>query len=166
MSDVSAIRCLHIRDEDRRAWGRAATGRNEERILRRRPDSNWGIELLQSSALPLGYVALSRDTGFLCGDCVAGGAYVRLHTAPPRHLASRKNPASSCVEVFRMSVGRFDLFYIFLWSGWRESNPRVNLGKVAGYHYITPASGEGFVSPQWRAGPRGSSCGCYASSAE
>ncbi len=24
-------------------------------------------------------------------------------------------------------------------SGWRESNPRVNLGKVAGYHYITPA---------------------------
>ena len=114
MSDVSAIRCLHIRDEDRRAWGRAATGRNEERILRRRPDSNWGIELLQSSALPLGYVALSRDTGFLCGDCVAGGAYVRLHTAPPRHLASRKNPASSCVEVFRMSVGRFDLFYIFL----------------------------------------------------
>src|SRR5665213_969838 len=25
------------------------------------------------------------------------------------------------------------------WSGWRESNPRVNLGKVAGYHYITPA---------------------------
>ncbi len=26
-------------------------------------------------------------------------------------------------------------------SGWRESNPRVNLGKVAGYHYITPAPG-------------------------
>src|SRR5665213_2190977 len=25
------------------------------------------------------------------------------------------------------------------WSGWRESNPRVNLGKVAGCHYITPA---------------------------
>ena len=43
------------------------------------------MELLQSSALPLGYVARRR------------------------------------------------------WSGWRESNPRVNLGKVAGYHYITPA---------------------------
>src|SRR5580658_6853402 len=53
------------------------------RITRRRPDSNWGIRLLQSPALPLGYVAG--------------------------------------------------------WSGWRESNPRVNLGKVAGYHYITPA---------------------------
>ena len=26
-----------------------------------------------------------------------------------------------------------------VWSGWRESNPRINLGKVAGYHYITPA---------------------------
>src|SRR5581483_12179210 len=25
------------------------------------------------------------------------------------------------------------------WSGWRESNSRINLGKVAGYHYITPA---------------------------
>src|SRR5664279_2066142 len=25
------------------------------------------------------------------------------------------------------------------WGGWRESNPRVNLGKVAGCHYITPA---------------------------
>jgi hypothetical protein len=24
-------------------------------------------------------------------------------------------------------------------SGWRESNPRVDLGKVTGYHYITPA---------------------------
>jgi hypothetical protein len=45
------------------------------------------MELLQSSALPLGYVARRR------------------------------------------------------WSGWRESNPRVNLGKVAGYHYITPAPG-------------------------
>src|SRR3981081_3926323 len=28
------------------------------------------------------------------------------------------------------------------WSGWRESNSRINLGKVAGYHYITPAPGE------------------------
>src|SRR5579875_1534760 len=27
-----------------------------------------------------------------------------------------------------------------VWSGWRESNPRINLGKVAGYHYITPAA--------------------------
>lgn len=26
-------------------------------------------------------------------------------------------------------------------SGWRESNPRVDLGKVTGYHYITPAHG-------------------------
>jgi Protein of unknown function (DUF4239) len=42
------------------------------------------VELLQSSALPLGYVA-------------------EMH------------------------------------SGWRESNPRVDLGKVTGYHYITPA---------------------------
>src|SRR6185312_17008818 len=25
------------------------------------------------------------------------------------------------------------------WSGWRVSNPRVDLGKVTGYHYITPA---------------------------
>jgi hypothetical protein len=25
------------------------------------------------------------------------------------------------------------------WSGWRESNPRVQLGKLTGYHYITPA---------------------------
>ena len=24
-------------------------------------------------------------------------------------------------------------------SGWRESNPHENLGKVPGYHYITPA---------------------------
>ena len=59
--------------------------------MRRRPDSNWGIELLQSSALPLGYVALA--------------------------------------------------------SGWRESNPRVDLGKVTGYHYITPA-GAAFGSPR------------------
>src|ERR1700736_4067776 len=29
------------------------------------------------------------------------------------------------------------------WSGWRESNSRINLGKVAGCHYITPAPGEG-----------------------
>ncbi len=27
---------------------------------RRHPDSNWGIELLQSSALPLGYAALCK----------------------------------------------------------------------------------------------------------
>src|SRR5580658_9658491 len=33
------------------------------------------------------------------------------------------------------------------WSGWRESNPRVNLGKVAGYHYITPAPDEGRPLP-------------------
>ena len=59
--------------------------------MRRRPDSNWGIELLQSSALPLGYVALA--------------------------------------------------------SGWRESNPRVDLGKVTGYHYITPARWAAFGSP-------------------
>jgi hypothetical protein len=25
------------------------------------------------------------------------------------------------------------------WSGWRESNPHMDLGKVLGYHYITPA---------------------------
>ena len=29
------------------------------------------------------------------------------------------------------------------WSGWRESNSRIDLGKVTGYHYITPAPGEG-----------------------
>src|ERR1700738_1965349 len=28
------------------------------------------------------------------------------------------------------------------WSGWGESNSRLNLGKGAGYHYITPAPGE------------------------
>src|SRR5271169_2900665 len=28
------------------------------------------------------------------------------------------------------------------WSGWRESNPRIDLGKVTGYHYITPAGCE------------------------
>jgi polyisoprenoid-binding protein YceI len=33
-------------------------------------------------------------------------------------------------------------------SGWRESNPRVNLGKVAGYHYITPALTSPFGSPR------------------
>jgi hypothetical protein len=31
-------------------------------------------------------------------------------------------------------------------SGWRESNPRVNLGKVAGYHYITPARWIGCIA--------------------
>src|ERR1700722_13636415 len=35
----------------------AETRRGSE--TRRRPDSNWGIELLQSPALPLGYVAVS-----------------------------------------------------------------------------------------------------------
>src|SRR5947209_7037630 len=39
-------------------------------------------------------------------------------------------------------------------SGWRESNPRINLGKVAGYHYITPApDGRTFSTPRcepWR----------------
>ena len=52
------------------------------------PRLELGMELLQSSALPLGYVAVPS---------------------------------------------------IVSWSGWRESNPRVNLGKVAGCHYITPA---------------------------
>jgi Protein of unknown function (DUF4239) len=33
------------------------------------------------------------------------------------------------------------LGYVAGWSGRRESNPRINLGKVAGYHYITPAQG-------------------------
>lgn len=31
------------------------------------------------------------------------------------------------------------LGYVAANSGWRESNPRVDLGKVTGYHYITPA---------------------------
>ncbi len=39
-------------------------------------------------------------------------------------------------------------------SGWRESNPRVNLGKVAGCHYITPAhAGRGPRSPRSRPAP-------------
>src|SRR5580704_10767246 len=38
-------------------------------------------------------------------------------------------------------------------SGWRESNPRVNLGKVAGYHYITPALTSPFGSPRRRSLP-------------
>ena len=33
------------------------------------------------------------------------------------------------------------LGYVAANSGWRESNPRVDLGKVTGYHYITPARG-------------------------
>ena len=28
------------------------------------------------------------------------------------------------------------------WSGIRESNPRLHLGKVAYYHYTNPADGE------------------------
>jgi hypothetical protein len=28
---------------------------------RRHPDLNWGIEVLQTSALPLGYAAISQD---------------------------------------------------------------------------------------------------------
>jgi hypothetical protein len=35
-------------------------------------------------------------------------------------------------------------------SGWRESNPRVNLGKVAGYHYITPAHQREAHRSPWR----------------
>ena len=31
------------------------------RYWRRRPDSNWRIKVLQTSALPLGYAALERD---------------------------------------------------------------------------------------------------------
>src|SRR5207248_10058681 len=62
-----------------------ARAKNDDHEIRRRADSNCRMELLQSSALPLGYVAAV--------------------------------------------------------SGWRESNPRVDLGKVTGYHYITPARG-------------------------
>ena len=46
---------------------------------------------------------------------------------------------------FELPNGAFAELCLTTWlrrhsqSGWRESNPRVNLGKVAGYHYITPA---------------------------
>ncbi len=53
------------------------------------------MELLQSSALPLGYVATWARLGL--GTQVQG------------------------------------------WSGYRESNSDIQLGKLTGYHYITPA---------------------------
>ena len=45
--------------------------------MRRRPDSNWGIELLQSSALPLGYVAMLDVS---TGDEAGGGNRTRAST--------------------------------------------------------------------------------------
>jgi hypothetical protein len=38
-------------------------------------------------------------------------------------------------------------------SGWRESNPRVDLGKVTGYHYITPARARASASVLPISGP-------------
>ncbi len=33
-------------------------------LWRRHPDSNWRITALQAAALPLGYAAVERETGF------------------------------------------------------------------------------------------------------
>src|SRR5690242_14952507 len=85
------------------------------------------MELLQSSALPLGYVAP-------CFGVPLGGPPTpswAKHSVPPSRryrCVPRRTPP--LLAVFHKRI---------LLSGWRESNPRVNLGKVAGYHYITPA---------------------------
>src|SRR3979411_675959 len=46
-------------------------------------------------------------------------------------------------SIFRRSraAARICLSFRFLQSGWRESDPRSNLGKVLCYHYNTPACG-------------------------
>jgi hypothetical protein len=38
-----------------------------------------------------------------------------------------------CVDRFRVAGS------LVLLSGWRESDPRLNLGRIARYHYATPA---------------------------
>lgn len=50
------------------------------------------------------------------------------------------NPLGSPFEVFQ-ECGKTCTNINKIWSGIRESNPRLDLGKVAYYHYTNPALG-------------------------
>ncbi len=74
---------------------------------RRQPDSNWRIEVLQTSALPLGYGATgckTRRTGFQLGTNSLASRRVRTPGRESRSSAMR--------------------YCKYLWSGRRDSNPR------------------------------------------
>ena len=69
--------------------------------------------------------------GFVCESAMRSNALGRL-----TGLAWQSPPGKALTRPTRISN----------WSGWRESNPRVQFGRLTGYHYITPARARRYVT--------------------